>query len=229
MHRAQGLFHQIKNVTEEWLENLLPLLRVVLPPILLNILLVQADTVYIPYVDMEISGLMMQCIVIGTHIISTMLGFDSTCARGILYESASCFLATEIVLFIYYMQHQFVSAVSLLAILMTGTVCVLTCGKKQLNNLYQIGYMPQTLMDDIIVSANKKRKSFALVSVAIRRYLTIVTAVLFFFPAVSVIAVYGFDSKQQYGQEHAVIDATQNNQMLLNMETLQLLDEDVWH
>lgn len=153
-----------------WIVALLPLLRVLIPVIMLNIMVPGVHAVYISELDIEISSVAMRCIVIGVHTIAAWVGMQSKESRGWLYEIASCFLATEIVLFIYFMQYQFTIALLLMVIFSAGQVWISTYGRRQLMYSYRRGHIPQTLMDDIIVSSKEKKdhiRCFQLLFVAL--------------------------------------------------------------
>ena len=120
---------QIAESLLEWMGALLPLLRVLIPVIMLNIMLPGIHAVYISELGIEISSVAMHCIVIGVHTIAAWVGMQTEESRGWLYEIASCFLATEIVLFIYYMQYQFAIALLLVVIFSAGLVWISTYGR----------------------------------------------------------------------------------------------------
>ena len=184
---------QIAESLLEWMGALLPLLRVLIPVIMLNIMVPGVHAVYISEVGIEISSVAMHCIVIGVHTIAAWIGMQTDESRGWLYEIASCFLATEIVLFIYFMQYQFAIALLLVVIFSAGLVWISTLGRRQLMYSYRRGHVPQTLMDDIIVSSKEKRRPYTVFSVALRRYMMIVPAVLLVVPSVVMIYNHGVD------------------------------------
>lgn len=212
-----------------WMESFLSILRFVVPLVMLNLLVTQAHKAFIPVLNIEISAVLMRCVIIGTHATSAIYGLNEENGRGWLYELCCCFLATEIVLFIYFIQYQFEVASTMLATLVCGAVVLLTYGKKQLKLLYANGYIPQSLMDDIISSSKSNKSPNSVLSVALRRYMTIATATLFAIPSMATIFIMGTDGVMQHGNFHAIIEAGNENQMLLNMETIQLLDEDKWN
>ena len=184
---------QIAESLLEWMGALLPLLRVLIPVIMLNIMVPGVHAVYISEVGIEISSVAMHCIVIGVHTIAAWIGMQTDESQGWLYEIASCFLATEIVLFIYFMQYQFAIALLLVVIFSAGLVWISTLGRRQLMYSYRRGHVPQTLMDDIIVSSKEKRRPYTVFSVALRRYMMIVPAVLLVVPSVVMIYNHGVD------------------------------------
>lgn len=219
---------QIAEPLSEWIVALLPLLRVLIPVIMLNIMVPGVHAVYISELGIEISSVAMHCIVIGVHTIAAWVGMQSEESRGWPYEIASCFLATEIVLFIYFMQYQFAIALLLVVIFSAGLVWISTYGRRQLLYSYCQGHIPQSLMDDIIASSKKKRRPYTLFSVALRRFTLIVSAVLLIIPSVVMTYNHGTGGSKHTGMDHAIIADSQENQLILNLSTLQLLEDSSW-
>lgn len=212
----------------EWAELIPPALRIFVPLMMLSTLAFQESPLYIPLLRIELSADQMRCFVVGTHIASAWYGLRPGVGRGWLYELACCFLATEVVLFVHFLQHRFEIAAVLLALLVVGLVVLMTYGRRRLEDLLQRGYVPQTLMDDIIASNREGRTSATILSTAVRRYLVIGTALLLAVPSIAVMSVYGLDGAVQRGMEHAVIESGDQNQVLANFRTVQLLREDQW-
>lgn len=219
---------QIAEYLSEWIVELLPLLRVLIPVIMLNILVPGVHAVFLSELGIEISSVAMRCIVIGVHIITAWVGMQSEESRGWLYEIASCFLATEIVLYIYFMQYQFAIALLLMVIFSAGLVWISTYGRRKLMYSYRRGHIPQTLMDDIIASSKEKRRPYTLFSVALRRFMMIAPAVLLIVPSVVMIYNHGIDGIKHTGNEHAIIADSQENQLIANLSTLRLLEDSSW-
>ena len=218
---------QIAESLSEWVVALLPLLRVPVPVIMLNIMVPGVHAVYISELGIEVSSVSMRCIVIGVHTIAAWVGMQSEESRGWPCEIASCFLATEIVLFIYFMQYQF--AIALLVVIFSVSLAwISTCGRRQLMYSYRRGHIPQILMDDIIASSKEKRRPYTLFSVAIRRFMMIVPAVLLIVPSVVMIYNHGMDGIKHTGKNHAIIADSQEKQLITNLSTLQLLEDSSW-
>ena len=219
---------QIAESLLEWIGALLPLFRVLIPVIMLNIMIPGVHAVYIPELGIEISSVAMHCIVIGVHTIAAWAGMQSEGSRGWSYEIASCFLATEIVLFIYFMQYQFAIALLLVIIYSAGLVWISTYGRRRLMYSYRRGHIPQTLMDDIIASSREKRRPYTVFSVALRRFMMIVPAVLLIAASIVMIYNHGLDGTKHTGKNHAIIADSQENQLIANLSTLQLLEDSSW-
>lgn len=228
MRRYLKYLAQIAESLSEWSVALLPLLRVLIPVIMLNIMVPSVHAVYISELGIEISSVAMHCIVIGVHTIAAWVGMQSEESRGWPYEIASCFLATEIVLFIFFMQYQFATALFLVVIFSAGLVWLSTYGRRQLMYNYRRGYIPQTLMDDIIASSKERRRPYTLFSVAIRRFMMIAPAVLLIAPSVVMIYNHGLDGTMHTGKNHMIIADSQENQLIANLSTLQLLEDSSW-
>lgn len=211
-----------------WFENVASICRAIVPPIMLYVLVSYAQGIYLPSLGFELTAVHMRCITIALHSIAMWYGFRNECSRGSLYELCCCFLPTEIVLFLYFTQHQFLLSIILLSSLVIGAIWIFAYGRNQLDRLYQYGYVPQCLMDDIIASSKNNQKNHSLTSVALRRYLTIGTAFACFIPSVMVATIYGTDGVVQFAQEYAIIDETQDNQLLQNYNTILLFQKENW-
>lgn len=219
---------QIIETLLEWIDKLLPLLRILIPIVMLNIMIPRVHAVYISELGIEISSVTMRCIVICVHTIAVWVGMRTEESRGCLYEIASCFLATEIVLFIYFIQHQFTIAFFLVVTFFAGLVWMSTYGRRQLMYSYRQGHIPQTLMDDIIIRSKEKRRPYTVFAIALRRFLVIASAVLLIIPSIMMIYNHGTDGTKHTGKEHAIISDSQKNQMIVNLSTLQLLEDSRW-
>ena len=228
MRRSENIFCSIWYEMMEWLECLLSIGRAIIPPIMLYILVAHANSIYIPYLDQEISITAMRCFIIGVHSISMWFGFRNESSRGLLYDLCSCFLASELVLFLYFTQHQFFISLTITIGLIVGIIILLTYGRRQLNRYFYEGYVPQNLMDDIIATSKNNQHTHSILSVALRRYLTIGIACAFLLPSIAVISFYGTNGILQRGSEHAIIDKQENNQLLLNYQTILLLHDETW-
>lgn len=212
----------------EWIDAVLPWLRILIPAIMLNILTFAVHSVYISEIQFEISSIAMRCITLGTHMIAMWYGMKTEISRGWLYEITLCFLATELVLFIYFMQYQFMVAVLLITLWVIGCIWMFTYGRRRLRNAYRRGYISQAIMDDIIVSRKEKRKPYTVFSVALRRYLITSSAVLLVVPSFMMVYNYGIDGTKQIATEHAVIDNAYENQLIANLSSIWLLEDTNW-
>lgn len=218
---------QVTEFIAEWVDALLPLLRVLVPVIMLNVMLCDVHAIYISELGIEITSVAMRCIISGVHIIAAWIGIQTENSRGWLYEIASCFLATEIVLYIYFVQYQFAMAALLLIIFSMGIVWLSIYGRKHLLYGYRRGYIPQVLMDDIIASSKDGNKVNGVFSVALRRYLVIAQAILLIVPSFVMIYNHSADGTKHISNEQAII-VDSYDYVVLN-DNLEDAVEDVVH
>lgn len=212
-----------------WMTAMAPLLRLLIPVLLLNILLSRGvHAVYIAALDAEIPLAAMRCIILGVHVMAAWFGLRAQRSHGWLYDTAACFLATEIVLFIYFMQDQFAAALLLVLVFCAGLVWLCTCGRRQLSSSCRRGEIPQVLMDDIIMSCEERRRPYTVFSVALRRYLTVVSAILLLAPSLFMVYHHRTGGVMHTGREHALLADTQDNQLPANLATIGLLEDSRW-
>ena len=125
------------------------------------------------------------------------------------------------------MQHQTGVAILILAMLASGLVLILTYGQHLLRYHYNRSYIPQVLMDDIIAAGHNESKSRSVLAVAIRRYLTIVTSVLFIIPSLTVVWGYGLNCTVPTSAEpfsRNIVQLASNE----DLSSLQYLKENEW-
>lgn len=211
-------------------DSLILFIRFIMPVVLLCILSLRICSTYIPVLNIEISETVMQCISIVLHLTSMFCGLHETCPRGYLYELSCSFLASEIILFLCFIQYQFAAACTLLGVLICFFVLLLIYARKELGLMYFSASLPPPLVDDMIASLKSNGTERSCFLVALRRYMTIAAAILLSVPALLTLIVYcKEDSVKHTGQTHAVIETSNANQMLLNMDTIRLFQDELWN
>lgn len=212
-------------------ERLISYIRMLLPVLLMNMLLSRIQRINYPMLSITFSDWQVGCSVFILHALSVIFGNQTNTSRGMFYELSCCLLATEISLFLFFLQHEFTVGMILLSLLFGGLIAVMTCGRSVLNKLYDQQYIPQSLMDDIIAASHSKYKSYSLVLIAARRYLVMATAVMFSVPSLLTLTVYGFDpveSRHITSTSHAIESISSDNMLLANLSTIRLFDEEEW-
>ena len=210
-------------------EVFLPIIRMTIPGILLWILMRRINKINISAIGVVVSSQEMATILIFTHVIAMCYGSRANRSKGWYYELACCTLPTEIILYLYYLQHQFALAVLLLYLMLGGFVFIMTYGRKMLSDLYQLQYLPQPILNDINSTARHAKKTIdSVLFVALRRYFVVFTAFLLVLPSISVIVVYGFNGYLNNATTHAIIKDETDNLLLANIETIQLFQDDKW-
>lgn len=212
-------------------ERLISYIRMFLPMLLMNMLLSRTQGIAYPQLSINLSDLQVGCSVFALHIVSMIFGSRTNVSRGLFYELSCSLLATEISLFLLFLQHEFTVGLILLCLLLGGLIAVMTSGRNVLSKLYNQRYIPQPLMDDIIAASHNKHKSYSLILVAARRYLVMATAVVFAVPSLLTFAVYGFDPvepRRTTSTAHALESVYSDNMLLANLSTIRLFDENEW-
>lgn len=212
-------------------ENLLlSFIRLIMPVALMCVLSFRICSAYIPVLNIEISQTVMQCISIVLHFTSVFFGVHEKYPRGWPYELSCSFLATEIVLFLCFIQYQFAAACTLLGVLICFFAWLLIYARKELDLMYFSASLPMPLLDDISASLKSDGTERRCFLVALRRYMTIAAVILLSVPALLTLIVYCREGGvKQTGQTNAVIEASSANQMLLNMDTMRLFQNEIWN
>lgn len=208
--------------------TLLVVLRFMVPLALYISFLTHYSAVQLDELNWRISEMGM--IIFSTLVNSVPMwsGMQATRSRGLLYDAAASILGAEIVLFVYYMQYQFMAGVLLVAIFLGGLAWMLTQGRKYLNNCDEWNYVPQNLMKDYTVSRWQQREECSLFPIGLRRYLVMASALLLLVPSLMVVGYYGMGETREVGQQHAVVAADQDNPLLDNLATIAKLREAQW-
>ena len=225
--RGYRLFEGMRRGLGAVLDAILPLLRIVLPALMLYMLTGHAHKVLIPALDIEISVSAMCGVIAALHGVACWFGVRSDGRRGRLYELCCSCLATETVLFVYFMGRQFILSVVLAAVFVGG-LFMLLASRKDLERASLRGRLRRGMRRDMILTGEGKRRPPSVLGVAVRRYFAVGAALMMAVPSVMMLTVYGIDGVLQSGNAYAVIDPAQENQIAANRDTIGLLNDRRW-
>lgn len=197
--------------------TLLPLLRGTVPLLFLLLLWHKAQTVYIRPLRLELAASFMWVLCVVMHIVSGFCGHLSRGAKGWGYELCCCVLATELWLFLYYIQYQPLGAALLLMIYALGWILMETRGRQWLLLLDDRGCLSPSL--------NVRASSMAAVR---SKYAVMAATGLLLVPSILTLSCYGLEGVQYHGRLHAQSSAISDNPMIANISTISLLSDSCW-
>ena len=215
----------------EFAEMLITCSRVLLPILTGYILVSHTRAISFSPIPLHLTAPQFLFLFLVLHALAIIKGFLEYVSRGFFYELSSSLLSAEIILFLYFFEHEPILGLILLSLLLGGLIAILTCGRNVLCRLYEQQYIPQSLMNDIIAASNNRAKSHSLTLVAVRRYLVMATAVVFAVPSLLTLTVYGFEPPEEQhfvGSAHALENLSSDNMLLSNLSTIALFEENVW-
>lgn len=174
-----------------------------------------------------LTGIQMGRIALALHMAAVYQGCRAEAPRGWLYELSACLLASEITLFLVFLQHEGTLGLLLVCLLLGGLIAVTTGGRSALRRLDE----RQPLTDGLAAAGRHRRRNGSPMMTAARRYLVIATTVVLAAPSLITLTVYGFDPAEPsrlIGTVHALDSLSGDNMMLANLSTIRLFDDAVW-
>lgn len=213
-----------KKPSEPGNHPLLHLFRVIFPISAWILLLFQQTDVYVFPFGFFISRSVMNYANSMFHIVSMLYGFHTKAGRGTVYELCCGVLATEMNLLFYYQQVQPLGALGVLLLYGLGWLLLCRKGIPDFKVWDKHGCLPRNIMRDTVESST----NCDVEHVVKRRYAVMAAALLLAVPSLLTVTVYGMDGALGRSSAHAVIDPTAENQMLPNLSTIHLLNDDEW-
>lgn len=206
-------------------EKLVDCGRVLLPFGMLCGLLPQLQGVSYPL--FSLTETQMSCIALALHTAAVYQGCRAGASRGWFCELSRCLLASEITLFLVFLQHEGTLGLLLVCLLLGGLIAVTTGRRSALRCPDE----RQLLTDNPAAAGRHRRPSGSPVKMAARRYLVVATAVVLAAPSLTTLTVYGFDTAEPSrltGTVHALDSLSGDNMMLANLSTIRLFDDAAW-
>jgi len=131
-------------------------------------------------------------------------------------------LATELWIFLYYIQYQPLGAVLLLMIYVLGWILLETQGRQWLDSLNDCVHLYPFLTVDV----PPNRTAFL---AAVQRIYAVVAAVgLLAIPSILTLSCYGLEGVQHHSNQHAQVDMSSDNPMISNISTIRRLSNGCW-
>lgn len=213
--------HQLRRQMHDCLPALLSVLRVAIPALLLLLFWRKAQGIYIQPLHLEIPASTMWVLCGVCHAVSIFYGRSARGRMGLGYELCCCVMATELWLFLYYLQYQPLGATLLLGIYAFGWAALERQGRGWQRLLNDGGRRHAARSSDPSSPA-------AFLALAKRRYAVMAAAGLLLVPSILTVSYYGLEGVQHRGKVHAPVSVAGENQMLANLSTIQLLNDASW-
>ena len=212
----------------DWIDILMPSIRIVAVGILMNVLVFHVNSVVIPVFSFRISAMAMRYIILGTHIVWIIWMANDEDDRGWLYELSRMMLASELVLFPYFVQRRFAAACIILAVYIFGGIALCIYGNLRFEQLYEAGRLPRSLLNGVIVPRRRRLRAGDIMRAALHRYVVIGGALILAVPAAAAVFAYGMDGAMEKGSLHAVVQEGEENRMLENLGAIRMLEDGRW-
>lgn len=209
-------------------QKALSYMRIIIPQVMSFFLVLKLRGLYIPELGIDFSREMSVVINASVHLCMSCVGMMRTDSRGWGYDIASCFLATELMLFLCFFQHEPLLSFVLLFVFLCGFVAVLTGRADMAMQLFGNALVPYEELSSVTTDGDDKDLEKSLKRIAIRRYMVITAALLLAVPSIAVVGWYGYEDVRLTGNQHAIMGKEGENRLLTNIDTIRLFETDRW-